>query len=69
MDDFNIPVRPRKPGEYELTEQDKEYIKSFAVDGVIPFDAYIRAMNTILNKGKELYIHSGTMLPPDELKA
>ena len=33
----DIPVRPRKPGKYHLTQQDKEYIKSFAVDGVIPF--------------------------------
>ncbi len=45
----DIPVRPRKPGKYRLTQQDKEYIKSFAVDGVISFDSYITAMNKILN--------------------
>lgn len=49
-DDLNIPVVPRRPGTYILTEADKEYLKSFAVDGIIPFDEYVKAMNVILNK-------------------
>jgi len=49
MKDINIPARPRKSGKYRLTQQDQEYIKSFAVDGVIPFDAYITAVNKVLN--------------------
>ncbi len=50
MSDFNIPVTARKPGKYILTEEDKQYLKSFAVNGVIPFNDYIKAMNKILNK-------------------
>ncbi len=65
MSEFNIPVKPSRPGTYVLTEEDKEYIKSFAVNGVIPFDTYIKAMNRILNKDKQLYTHPGTMLPPN----
>lgn len=48
----NIPVRQSKPGQYIMTEEDKEYLKSFAVDGVIPFDKYIKAINKVLNKDK-----------------
>ena len=48
----NIPVKPSKPGKYILTEEDKEYLKSFAVNGVIPFNDYIKAMNEILNKDR-----------------
>lgn len=44
-----IPVMPRRPGKYRLTDADKEYLKSLAVDGVIPLDVHIRAMNKILN--------------------
>lgn len=50
MSDHNIPVRESKPGKYILTNEDKEYIKSFAVNGVIPFGDYIRAVNNVLNK-------------------
>ena len=38
----DIPVRLSKPSQYIMTEEDKEYLKSFAVDGVIPFEDYIR---------------------------
>ena len=44
-----IPVRVRKSGKYSFTRQDKEYIQSFAVNGEVPFDAYISAVNKILN--------------------
>ena len=44
-----IPVRARKPGKYHFTQQDKEYIQSFAVNGKVPFNAYISAVNKILN--------------------
>lgn len=46
---LNISTAPRRPGKRVLTEQEKDYIKSFAVDGVIPFDDYIRAINFVLN--------------------
>lgn len=45
----DISVRARKPGKYHLTQQDKEYIKSFAVNGEIPFNAYISAVNKVPN--------------------
>lgn len=45
----DIPVRESKPGKHHLTQEDKEYINSFAVNGVIPFDAYITATNKVLN--------------------
>lgn len=48
----DIPVRPRKPSQYIMTEEDKTYLKSFAVNGVIPFEDYIKAMNEILNKDR-----------------
>lgn len=50
MSDSNIPVRASKPGKYILTNEGKEYIKGFAVNGVIPFEDYIKAINKILNK-------------------
>lgn len=50
MNGSDIPVKPSKPGKYILTEEDREYLKSFAIDGVIPFTDYIRAINEILNK-------------------
>ena len=37
-------------GTYTLTKEDKEYIKSFAKDGVVSFSDYLKAMTTILNK-------------------
>ena len=49
----NIPVRPRRPGKYTLTDQDKADLSSLAVNGVIPFDLYIPAVNRILNRGME----------------
>ena len=42
-----IPVRPSRSSTYRLTRQDKEYLKSFAVDGVIEFNDYITALNEI----------------------
>lgn len=45
----DIPVNRSQPGTYQLTEHDKEYLKSFAVDGVIPIKSYIMAMNQIVN--------------------
>ena len=48
----DIPVRPQTPGVYRLTKEDKEYLKKFAVGGVISFDDYIAAMNVILNKDR-----------------
>lgn len=43
-----IPVKPSKASTYKLTKQDKEYLKSFAVDGVILIDDYITALNNIV---------------------
>ena len=37
-------------GTYKLTQEDKEYIKSFAKDGVVSFSDYLKAMTMILNK-------------------
>ena len=45
----DIPVRESKPGKYHLTQQDKEFIKSFAVNGIISLDAYRTAINKVLN--------------------
>lgn len=39
-----LPVRQNTAKQYRLTEGDKEYIKSFAVDGVVPLDAYLYAL-------------------------
>ena len=46
---LNVPVKPSRPGTYTLTEADKEYLKSFAIDGVIPIAAHMHAINVILN--------------------
>lgn len=40
----------RNHGTYKLTQEDKEYIKSVAKDGVVSFSDYLKAMTTILNK-------------------
>ena len=48
--DKAIPCRAANTCRYPLTAEDKEYIKSFAVDGVVPFEQYIAALNKILNK-------------------
>lgn len=40
----------RNHGTYKLTPEDKEYIKSFAKDGVVSFSDYLKAMTIILNK-------------------
>lgn len=45
----DIPVSRSQPETYQLTEHDKEYLKSFAVDGVMPIKSYIMAMNQIVN--------------------
>lgn len=50
MKEDNLIIRRSKPGKYVLTDEDREYIKSFAVDGVIPFSDYIKAVNEILNR-------------------
>ena len=39
-----LPVRQSTAKQYRLTDRDKEYIKSFAVDGVVPLDAYLCAL-------------------------
>lgn len=41
-------------GTYKLTQEDKEYIKSFAKDGVVSFSDYLKAMTTILNKQERM---------------
>lgn len=43
-----IPVKPRRPGKYRLTEADRKRLEKAAVDGVIPLNDYIRIMNEIL---------------------
>lgn len=40
----------RNHGTYTLSKEDKEYIKSFAKDGVVSFSDYLKAMTMILNK-------------------
>ena len=40
----------RNHGTYKLTQEDKEYIKLFAKDGVVSFSDYLKAMTMILNK-------------------
>lgn len=40
-----LPVRQSTARQYILTDRDKEYIKSFAVDGVVPLDAYLYALD------------------------
>lgn len=40
-----LPVRKKARRQYKLTERDKEYLKGFAVNGTMPFDDYIWAMN------------------------
>ena len=47
-----IPITEMQAPKYKLTKDDKEYLESFAVDGVIPFQDYIMALNKILNKQK-----------------
>lgn len=39
-----FPVRQSTAKQYRLTDRDKEYIKSFAIDGVVPLDAYLYAL-------------------------
>lgn len=39
-----LPVRQSTAKQYRLTDRDKEYVKSFAVDGVVPLDAYLCAL-------------------------
>ena len=50
VNNLDIPIRPSSPEKYTLTDEDREYIESFAIDGEIPFGDYIRAVNKILNK-------------------
>ncbi|HBZ51955.1 MAG TPA: hypothetical protein DEO69_07505 [Erysipelotrichaceae bacterium] len=44
----------RNHGTYKLTQEDKEYIKSFAKDGVVSFSDYLKAMTMILNKEERM---------------
>ena len=44
----------RNHGTYKLTQEDKEYIKSFAKDGVVSFSDYLKAMTMILNKQERM---------------
>lgn len=37
-------------GTYKLSQEDKDFIKSFAKDGVVSFSDYLKAMTIILNK-------------------
>ena len=39
-----LPVRQSTAKQYRLTDRDKEYVKSFAADGVVPLDAYLCAL-------------------------
>ena len=39
-----LPVSQSTAKQYRLTDRGKEYIKSFAVDGVVPLDAYLCAL-------------------------
>ena len=54
MNSLNIPVRPSSGKKYIMTDADKEYLNSFAIDGIIPFNKYITAMNKILNSADDL---------------
>lgn len=47
-----IPIRKSTDGTYRLTAEDKDYIKSLRVDGVIPFQDYITALTVVLNRQK-----------------
>ena len=44
----------RNHGTYKLTQEDKEYIKSFVKDGVVSFSDYLKAMTMILNKQERM---------------
>ena len=48
----DIPIRKSVGGTYRLTAEDKDYIKSLPVDGVIPFQDYITALKVVLNRQK-----------------
>lgn len=45
-----VSRKERNHGTYTLIKEGKEYIKSFAKDGVVSFSDYLKAMTTILNK-------------------
>ena len=42
-----LPVRQSTVKQYRLTERDKQYIKSFAVDGLVPLDMYLYALGRL----------------------
>lgn len=42
-----LPVRQSTAKQYILTDRDKEYIKSFAVDGVVSLDAYLYTLGRL----------------------
>ena len=48
----DIPIRNSVGGTYRLAEEDKDYVKSFAVDGVIPLRDYVKALTVVLNRQK-----------------
>lgn len=45
----DIPVKTQTPGTDTITEREKEKLRALVVDGEIPFDVYIKAINEILN--------------------
>lgn len=45
-----VSRKERNHGTYKLSQEDKDFIKSFAKDGVVSFSDYLKAMTTILNK-------------------
>ena len=52
----------RNHGTYKLTQEDKEYIKSFAKDGVVSFSDYLKAMALLHEFSKELSAEQSTEL-------
>ncbi len=40
----------RNHGTYKLTQEDKNFIKLFAKDGVVSFNDYLEALTIIMNK-------------------
>lgn len=45
-----VSRKERNHGTYKLSQEDKDFIKSFAKDGVVSFSDYLKAMTMILNK-------------------
>ena len=47
----SLPIQDSKAGRHILSQKDVEYIHSFAVDGIISFSDYIKAVTILLNGG------------------